>query len=82
MDFVTIGVCIAALSILIQGWGEQKMDKFDLLITGICILTIAAGAIFGTWALLTVMSLQACLTITNTLNSQRKGKFENDQKRF
>jgi len=33
------------------------MDKFDLLITGICILTIAASAIFGTWALLTMMSL-------------------------
>jgi len=33
------------------------MDKFDLLITGICILTIVAGAIFGTWALFTMMSL-------------------------
>jgi len=28
-----------------------------LLITGICILTIVAGAIFGTWALFTMMSL-------------------------
>ena len=33
------------------------MDKFDLLFTGVCILTIVASAIFGTWALLTVMTL-------------------------
>ena len=30
---------------------------FDALFTGVCILMIAASAIFGTWALLTVMSL-------------------------
>ena len=33
------------------------MDKFDLLFTGVCILTIAASAIFGTWALFTMMTL-------------------------
>ena len=33
------------------------MDKFDLLFTGVCILTIAASAIFGTWALFMTMTL-------------------------
>ena len=57
IDIVTLGVCIAALSILIQGWEEQKMDKFDLLFTGICILTIVASSILGAWALFTMMTL-------------------------
>ena len=57
IDVVTLGVCIAAMSILIQGWGEQKMDKFDLFLTGVCILAIVASSIFGAWALLTMMTL-------------------------
>ena len=35
-------------------------DKlFDAMFTGICILWIVGGAIFGTWALLATMSLQS-----------------------
>jgi len=33
------------------------MDKFDFIISGICILAIIAGSIFGAWAMLTMMSL-------------------------
>ena len=33
------------------------MDKFDLFLTGICILTIVVSSIFGAWALLTMMTL-------------------------
>jgi len=33
------------------------MDKFDLLFTGVCILTIVASSILGAWALLTMMTL-------------------------
>ena len=59
MDFVTLGVCIAALSILVQGWGEQKMSErlFEFIVTGICVALIATSAIVGTWALFTMMSL-------------------------
>tara|TARA_Y100000310_G_scaffold250138_1_gene256296 strand:- start:57 stop:164 length:108 start_codon:yes stop_codon:yes gene_type:complete len=33
-------------------------DKlFDALFTGVCILMIVASAIFGSWALLTMMSI-------------------------
>lgn len=31
------------------------MDKYDLAISGTCILAIVFGSLFGTWALLTVM---------------------------
>ena len=33
------------------------MDKFDILMYALCIGTIAAGAVFGTWALFMTMSL-------------------------
>ena len=36
---------------------ENKMDKFDLLMYALCIGTIVAGAVFGTWALFMTMSL-------------------------
>ncbi len=30
---------------------------FEFIITGLCVATIAAGVIFGTWALMVTMSL-------------------------
>ena len=33
------------------------MDKFDIFVCAVCIGTIVAGAVFGTWALLVTMSL-------------------------
>jgi hypothetical protein len=33
------------------------MDKFDIVLTGICIAAIIASSVFGTWALLVTMSL-------------------------
>ena len=34
------------------------MDKFDIFVCAVCIGTIVAGAVFGTWALFMTMSLQ------------------------
>ena len=33
------------------------MDKFDIFVCAVCIGTIVAGAVFGTWALFMTMSL-------------------------
>ena len=31
--------------------------QFEFLVTGLCVAIIAAGVIFGTWALMVTMSL-------------------------
>ncbi len=33
------------------------MDKFDILMYAVCIGTIVAGVVFGTWALFMTMTI-------------------------
>ena len=37
-------------------WRHSNERLQEFVVTGICVATIVAGAIFGTWALLVTMS--------------------------